>query len=102
MLDLLKEYISKRADLLKMEVTEKAVTLIGMIVFLMLVSLSALLFIILFLFGLGFLIGEYLGNYGYGILIVAALYFIILIVLFKKRRAIKNLVANKLLESLDE
>ncbi|TXF79521.1 phage holin family protein [Chryseobacterium sp.] len=102
MLDILKDYAYKRADLLKMEVTEKSVTIIGMITFLLLASLTALFFIILLLFGLGFLIGTYLNNYGYGLLIVAGFYLLVLIVLFVKRNAIKNMVANKILESLND
>ncbi|MBW8360702.1 MAG: phage holin family protein [Kaistella sp.] len=102
MLDILKDYAYKRADLLKMEVTEKSVTIIGMITFLLLASLSALFFIILLLFGLGFLIGTYLNNYGYGLLIVAGFYLLVLIALFLKRNAIKNMVANKILESLND
>ncbi|WP_417431848.1 phage holin family protein [Halpernia sp.] len=102
MFDLLKEYAYKRADLLKMEIQEKTVTLIGMFTFLILAFLSALFFIILFLFGLGFLIGSYLNNYGYGLLIVAGFYLLVLIVLYIKRNSIKNRVANKILESLDD
>lgn len=102
MLDILKDYAYKRADLLKMEVTEKSVTIIGMITFLLLASLTALFFFILLLFGLGFLIGTYLNNYGYGLLIVAGFYLLVLIALFIKRTAIKNMVANKILESLND
>lgn len=102
MLDILKDYASKRVDLVKMEVTEKSVMLIGGITFLILASLSALFFVILLLFGIGFLIGSYLDNYGYGLLIVAAFYLLILVFLFAKRRTIKNMVANKILESIDD
>ncbi|WP_304342691.1 phage holin family protein [Chryseobacterium koreense] len=102
MLHLIKDYAIKRADLLKMEVTEKSVTLIGALAFLVLAAFSALFFVILLLFGIGFLIGEYLDNYGYGILIVAAFYLLVLLVLFWQRKSIKEKVANKILESLDD
>lgn len=102
MLDIIKEYANKRVDLLKMEMTEKAVTLIGGITFLILASFSALFFLILLLFGIGFLIGAYLNNYGYGLLIVAAFYLLVLILLFLKRKTIKSWVANKILESLND
>ncbi|WP_234111668.1 MULTISPECIES: phage holin family protein [Chryseobacterium] len=102
MLHLIKDYAIKRADLLKMEVTEKSVTLIGALAFLVLTAFSALFFVILLLFGIGFLIGEYLDNYGYGILIVAAFYLLILLVLFWRRKSIKEQVANKILESLND
>lgn len=102
MLDILKDYAYKRADLVKMEVTEKSVTLIGAITFIILAAFTALFFVILLLFGIGFLIGAYLNNYGYGLLIVAAFYLLVLIFLFMKRNTIKNMVANKILESLND
>ncbi len=102
MLDIIKDYAYKRADLLKLEVTEKSVTLIGTITFLVLAAFSSLFFVILLLFGIGFLIGTYLNNYGYGLLIVAGFYLLVLILLFLKRKTIKNMVANKILESLDD
>lgn len=102
MLNLIKEYAYKRADLLKLEATEKAVTIVGTIGVLVLALFSALLFIILFLFGIGFLIGSYLNNYGYGLLIVAGFYLLIILVLYVKRKALKNYIANKIVESIEE
>lgn len=102
MLNLIKEYAYKRADLLKLEATEKAVTIIGTIAVLVVALFSALLFIILFLFGIGFLIGSYLHNYGYGLLIVAGFYLLIILVLYVKRKALKNYIANKIVESIEE
>lgn len=102
MLDLLKDYAYKRADLLKLEATEKAVTLIGTVAVIVLTLFSALFFIILLLFGIGFLIGAYLNNYGYGLLIVAGFYLLIIMILFLKRNAIKNYIANKIIESIEE
>lgn len=102
MLDLLKDYVYKRADLLKLEATEKAVTIIGTVAVIVLTLFSALFFIILLLFGIGFLIGAYLNNYGYGLLIVAGFYLLIILLLFMKRNAIKNYVANKIIESIEE
>lgn len=102
MLDLVKDYATKRADLLKMEVTEKSVTLIGAFAFLVLAAFTALFFVILLLFGIGFLIGAYLDNYGYGLLIVAAFYLLVLLLLFCRRKSIKEKVANKILESLND
>lgn len=102
MLNLIKEYAFKRADLLKLEATEKAVTLVGTLAVIILALFSALFFIILFLFGIGFLIGSYLNNYGYGLLIVAGFYLILMIFLYLKRKGIKNFIANKIIESIEE
>lgn len=100
MFDLIKEYAFKRADLLKLEATEKTVTIIGTVTFIVAAMVFAFLFLLLFLFGIGFLIGEYLNNYGYGLLIVAGFFLLILIILVAMRKTIKNKVANKILESI--
>ena len=102
MIDLIKEYASKRADLLQLEATEKSVTILGTVIYIILILFSALFFIQLFLFGLAFLIGSYLNNYGYGLLIVAGLFLIALIVVLKNREKIKNMLANKILESFED
>ena len=102
MIDLIKEYASKRADLLQLEATEKSVTILGTVIYIILILVSALFFIQLFLFGLAFLIGSYLNNYGYGLLIVAGLFLIALIVVLKNREKIKNTLANKILESFED
>ncbi len=102
MIDLIKEYASKRADLLQLEATEKSVTILGTVIYIILILFSALFFIQLFLFGLAFLIGSYLNNYGYGLLIVAGLFLIALIVVLKNREKIKNTLANKILESFED
>ena len=102
MIDLIKEYASKRADLLQLEATEKSVTILGTVIYIILILFSALFFIQLFLFGLAFLIGSYLNNYGYGLLIVAGLFLIALIVVLKNREKIKNTLANKILVSFED
>lgn len=102
MLNLIKEYAYKRADLLKLEATEKAVSIIGTMAVIILSLFSALFFIILFLFGIGFLIGTYLQNYGYGLLIVAGFYLLIILALYLRRKEIKNYIANKIVESIEE
>ena len=102
MIDLIKEYASKRADLLQLEATEKSVTILGTVIYIILILFSALFFIQLFLFGLAFLIGSYLNNYGYGLLIVAGLFLIALIVVSMSREKIKNTLANKILESFED
>ena len=100
MLDLIKEYAYKRADLLKLEATEKSVTLLGTVIFIMLGVFSMLFFVLLLLFGIGFVIGASLNNYGYGLLIVAGFFLLILVIVFLLRKTIKNKVANIILESL--
>jgi len=102
MLDLLKDYAYKKADLLKMQATEKSVSVIGFLTIAILMAVSGLFFMILFFVGLGFLIGHYLHNYGFGLLIVAGFYLLIMIIIFLSRNAIKNFVADKIIKLLEE
>lgn len=102
MLELIKEYVYKRADLLKLEATEKSATILGTVIYIILSLFSLLFFVLLLLFGIGFLIGTYLHNYGFGLLIVAGFFLLILVVVIMSRKTIKNKVANKILESLDD
>ncbi|MDC8103782.1 MULTISPECIES: phage holin family protein [Chryseobacterium] len=101
MIETLKEYASKRIDLLKIEATEKSSLSAGMITYLVVLLVAFAFFIILFNFGIAFLIGKALDNYSYGFLIVAAFYLLImiLVVLFKKR--IVNTVADQVIKFLN-
>lgn len=101
MIETIKEYASKRIDLLKIEATEKSSISAGVIAYLVILLVAFGFFIILFNFGLAFLIGKALDNYSYGFLTVAAFYFVVmlLVVTFKKR--IVHMVANKVIEFLN-
>lgn len=101
MLDLLKDYASKRLELLKMEATEKSSVTAGTATYLAIVAVAGLFFLILLNVGLGFLIGSWIGNYGYGLLIMAALYLLIIVVVLAARKSIKAMVANKIINSLN-
>lgn len=102
MIDLIKEYVTKRADLLQLQATEKSVTILGTVVYLVLLLFSVVFFTLLFLFGIGFLIGSYLNNYGFGLLIVAGIFLVLLIAVVVNRKTIKNKIANKILESFED
>ena len=101
MLDLVKEYAEKRLDLLKMEATEKSSVTAGTFTFLAIAVVAGLFFLILLNIGLGLLIGSYLGNYAYGLLIMAGFYLLIILIVFLARNSIKNAVANKIIQSLN-
>lgn len=102
MLDLIKQYAYKRIDLLKLEAKEKAVTIAGIATYIIFAVFLAFFFLILFLVGLGLLIGSYLHNYGYGVLIVAGVCLLLIVLIFVLRNSIKNMVANKILQSLEK
>lgn len=96
---MIKEFASKKIELLKMEATEKTVTTIGTVVFVALLFLVFLFFILLLNVGLGLLIGYYLGNYAYGILIMSGIYLLLMIITLASKKAIKNRVANMIVKS---
>ncbi|WP_294312888.1 phage holin family protein [uncultured Chryseobacterium sp.] len=101
MIETIKEYASKRIDLLKIEATEKSSLSAGVITYFVIMLVAFGFFIILFNFGIAFLIGEALGNQSYGFLIVAGFYLLamILIMLFKKK--IVNSVADQIIKFLN-
>lgn len=101
MIETIKEYASKRIDLLKIEATEKSSISAGVIAYLVILLVAFGFFIILFNFGLAFLIGKALDNYSYGFLIVAAFYFVVMILVATFKKRIVNMVANKVIEFLN-
>ena len=102
MLDIIKEYASKRIDLLKMEATEKTASSLGMVAFIVPLIILILFFLMLFNVGLGLLIGFYLGNYGWGVLIVAGFYLLLIAVLFALKSSLKIMVANKIIGRINK
>src|SRR5690606_18355568 len=102
MLDILKDYASQRIDLLKMEATEKTSITAGAISIIVLLSVCMLFFLILLNIGLGLLIGYYLGNYAYGILIMAGFYLPFMVSIFLSIKTIKSVVANKRITCINE
>lgn len=102
MLDLVKEYASKRIDLLKMEAAEKSSLTAGMITAIAIATIAGVFFITLLNIGIGLLIGAYLGNYAYGLLILSGFYLLVLIIVFLARRSIVNSVANKIIKSFND
>lgn len=101
MIETIKDYATKRIDLLKIEATEKSSLSAGMITYFVVLLVAFGFFIILFNFGIAFLIGKALGDHSYGFLIVAGFYFLIMfvIVIFKKR--IVNAVADQVIKFLN-
>jgi hypothetical protein len=102
MLDFLKDYAYKKADLLKMQATEKSVSIIGILAISLFLAVSGLFFMILLFIGLGFLIGHYIHNYGFGLLIVAGFHLLTMIIIFLSRNAIKNFIADKIIQLLED
>lgn len=101
MIETIKEYASKRIDLLKIEATEKSSISAGVVAYLVILLVAFAFFIILFNFGLAFFIGKLLNNTSYGFLLVAAFYLLIMIIVITFKKRIVNMVANKVIEFLN-
>ncbi|MGE4513097.1 phage holin family protein [Chryseobacterium taeanense] len=101
MIETIKEYASKRIDLLKIEATEKSSLSAGIITYLVLMLVAFGFFIILFNFGIAFLIGKALGNSSYGFLIVAAFYLVVMIMIMIFKKKLVNYVADQVIKFLN-
>jgi hypothetical protein len=101
MLETLKEFISKKIELLKMEALEKTALIFSFLALLSIILIAFLFFILLLNIGLGLWIGSLLGNYAYGILIMAAFYLILILIALIARKSIKNNVASFVLKFLN-
>jgi hypothetical protein len=101
MLETLKEFISKKIELLKIEALEKTALIFSFLVLLSIILIAFLFFILLLNIGLGLWIGSLLGNYAYGILIIAAFYLILILIALMARKSIKNNVASFVLKFLN-
>jgi hypothetical protein len=101
MIETIKEYASKRIDLLKIEATEKSSLSAGIITYLVLMLVAFGFFIILFNFGIAFLIGKALGNSSYGFLIVAAFYLVVMIMIMAFKKKLVNYVADQVIKFLN-
>jgi len=68
MVELLKEYANKRIDLIKLQLTEKSSLSAGIVTFIATMVTIFTFFIILFNFGIAYLVGDLLNNVSYGFL----------------------------------
>ena len=100
-LETIKEYASKRIDLLKIEATEKSSLSAGLITYFVVLLVAFAFFIILFNFGIAFLIGKALDNYSYGFLIVAAFYAVVMAFVIAFKNKIVNAVADQVIKFLN-
>ena len=75
MIGLFKNYIEKRISLLKLETTETSVKVLSMAVYILLLVTLGICFFAFFCLGMGLVIGNLLGNYAYGMLMKASIFF---------------------------
>ncbi|ODM52820.1 phage holin family protein [Elizabethkingia meningoseptica] len=101
MFDIIFDYIEKKIDLLKLEVSEKTVISAGFITFLICALIALIFFIVLFNIGIAFWVGKMVGSYSYGFFIVSGFYLLCLILIVIFRNSIKRAVANFILKSFN-
>jgi hypothetical protein len=101
MIETIKEYATKRIDLLKIEATEKSSLSAGVIAYLVVLLVAFGFFIILFNFGIAFLIGRAMGDQSYGFLIVAGFYLLVMIIIMIFKKKIVNYVADQVIKFLN-
>ena len=101
MLETLKEYASKRLDLVKIVATEKASLSAGIVTYLVLMLVAFTFFIILFNIGVAYFIGKLLGATAYGFFIVAGFYLLIMIILITMKKGIVNMIADKVVKFIN-
>lgn len=96
MIGLFKNYIEKRISLLKLEATENTVKVLSMAVYILLLMLLAVCFFAFLCVGLGLVIGNLLGNYAYGMLIMAVIFLLCLLFAFSQKKNIIDRLRERL------
>lgn len=94
-----KTYINNRITLTKYEILDSTSNLFASGIFAIIVVASVMFFILLLSLSIGFLLGHYFGNYGYGFLAVTGIYFIFLMLCLLFRKPLKDVLANIAVES---
>jgi len=97
-----RDYINIRAELVKLNATDKASTIIAALAFGFIASLLALLLLIIFSLGLGFYLSFLTGSAYSGFLIVTGFYLIIGVILLCYRKKllinpIRNIIIRQIL-----
>lgn len=97
----LKDYFDTRINLLKLKAIDKTSGFISSLFTIIILILVGFVCFIMLNIGFAILIGKWLGEYYWGFFIVASLYIIIGIVIFKFRNKwLKNPIASVMIKSL--
>lgn len=100
MVGIIKDYATKRLDLIKLEATEKSAKATGSIVFFALVVFFGILLVMFSFIGFGIWLGMYLGNYAYGFLSIAGVLLLIVLILFLFKNSITSSIMNKVIGAI--
>lgn len=97
----IREYINARIDAIKLQVAEKVSALLANLIAGLVVAFVFLFFLILLSISLSIIIGHWIGQMWLGFLIVAALYLLFGIIVWKARgRLIRMPIMNAIIHQL--
>lgn len=95
----IKSYINQRITLTKYEIVDSTSNMFASGIFAIIVATAFLFLVLLGSLAVGFLLGDYFNNYGYGFLAVTGIYFLFLVLCLIFRKNLKNLLADIAVES---
>lgn len=98
MLGLVKNYLEKRIDILKLEVAESTIGKASKIGYAFILALFGIFFLLFLFVGIGFFIGYELQNFGYGFLIVAGFFLLSLLLLLLVKKSFIKYMREKLVD----
>ncbi len=99
--DKVRSYVETRIELVKLKAIDKSSSVISGLASMIIVVMSCFIFLGLFNIGLALLLGELLGKAYYGFFVLAGLYLIIGLVLYKSRdKILKTPIINSIVKSM--
>lgn len=100
MVGFFKDYVEKRLGLLKLELTENSIKLMSVAIYTLVFIILLICFFAFLFLGLGFFIGYLLGNYAYGMLIMAGGFLFIIFILSLLKKSILESLKSKLVSKI--
>lgn len=100
MIGLVKDYIEKRMSLVKLEVTESSANVMSVVIYFLVILGFGLCFLAFLGVGLGLLLGSFLGNYAYGLLIMAGLFLLGGLCAMTAKKSIIEILKNRLISTI--
>lgn len=100
MLGLLKNYIEKRVSLLKLEMAENTAKAMSMALYLSLILLIGTCILAFLFFGLALIIGEWLGNWACGFLLISFFFLLCLSVAISQKKQLVEYFRGKFIRTI--
>ncbi len=98
----LKTYINNRITLAKYDLIDSVSNMLASGIYILIISVFALFLLLLGSFAVGFILGNYFNNIGYGFLTVTGFYFIVMLLCLLFRKKLKLFLTNIAIENAME